>query len=177
MPFTEKYKLAAEGLIVDNILKIVKDDLKPCLDVQNPVEALLLSTNAAFLPDLAIRTFGHFIKLGFPFFVADLMSADEEDGEARTDQSIRIQMTMAVNDPDPSNVTRRLAKYVRALRTVLFSAAPSEFFTGVEAGRAMPFTLKLSRRYMPMAHGEKETAVFNWMRAAEFVLTLEFGER
>ena len=177
MPFVDKYKLAAEGLVIDNVLKIVKDDLKPCLDTQNPTEALLDPSNAAFLPDLAERTFGSFMRLGFPALVADLMDGNDEDSEARVDENIRIEMLLVVTDPEASNVTRRLAKYVRALRTILFSANPTEFFTGVESGRVGPATLKLSRKYLPIAKGVGETATLGHMRAAEFVLTLEFGER
>ena len=177
MPYTPKYQLAAEGLIIDNVLKIVKDNFKPALDVLYPAEALLAATDPSFLPDLTERTFGSFMRLGFPALVADLVDGEDEDSEARVDESVSIEMLLVVTDVDGSNVTRRLTKYVRALRVVLMSAPWTAYMLNVPSGQVMPFTLKLTRKYLPVGKGKDDTAVYGYMRPAELRLTLQFGER
>ena len=177
MPYTPKYQLAAEGLIIDNVLRIIKDNLKPALDVLYPDEALLDPGNPAFLPDLSERTFGSFMRLGFPALVADLVDGEDEDSEARIDEDISIEMLLVVTDVEGSNVTRRLTKYVRALRVVLLSATWTSYMLNVPSGQVMPFTLKLTRKYLPIGKGKDDTAIYGYMRPAEFKLTLQFGER
>src|SRR5687767_9571548 len=98
----ETYKLAAEGLIIDNTLKIIKDNLKTKLDALYPTEAALLSTNPAFLADLSERTFGSFMRLGFPALVADLMDGEDEENEHYMDEQIKIELLLVVTDTEAS---------------------------------------------------------------------------
>lgn len=184
-PYVPKHKLTAEGVIVDNTLKIIKDNLKTCLDALYPTEAALLPANPAFLPDLANRTFGSFMKLEFPMLVADLVDGEDEDSEdsSRTDEDLRVEMLIAVTDPDGANVTRRLAKYVRALRVILRQAAQPEnvwstYFLGLNKNETLPIAgFKLARKYLPIGKGKDEAAAHGYMRAAELTLTLQFSER
>lgn len=178
MPYVPKYQLAAEGLFIDNVLAIFARDFKPCLDVLYPTEAALLSSNPAFLADFAERTFGTFMRLGFPALVADLVEGDDEESEHRDDQSIVIGLSLAVTDLDESNITRRLAKYVRALRVVLFSAPWTDYTVGVTSTKIAALNIeKLSRKYFPIGQGKDDFAVYGYMRSAEFRLTLSFSER
>lgn len=177
MPNPLKFQLPAEGLIIDNVLKIFKDNFKPTLDLLYPTEAALASNNPAFLPDFAERTFGSFMRLGFPALVVDLVDGTDEDSEARIDETISIEMLLVVTDLEGSNVTRRLTKYVRALRVVLMSAPWTDYMLNVPSGQVMPFTLKLTRKYLPIGKGKDDTAAYGYMRPAELRLTLQFGER
>jgi len=185
LPYVPEFKLAAEAVFADNTLKIVKDNLKPCLDALYPTEAALLSSNPAFLPDLANRTFGSFMKLAFPMLVADLVDGEDEESDdgSRTDEDLRIEMLLAVTDPDGANVTRRLAKYVRALRVILRQASTPQniwttYFLGLTKADTLPVvTFKLSRKYLPIGKGKGETEGLGYMRACELRLTLQFSER
>lgn len=180
MVYVPKYKEIAESLIIDNVLAIIKRDLKPALDTMYPTEAALASTSPAFLPDLQNRTFGSFLRLGFPALVADLVDGEEEEsgGGSHVDEELRIEILLVVTDPDGANVTRRLAKYVRALRSILKTAARADYLTGIDQNYIMGFTLKLSRKYLPIGKGtDQSTQDIGYMRPATFVLTLNFSER
>lgn len=165
--------------MTDNTLKIVKDNFKSAIDVLYPTEAALLSTNPAFLKDFQNRTFGDFMRLAFPALIADLVDgSDEESGDgSRDDEEVRIQLLVAVTDTDGANVTRRLAKYVRALRVVLMTASQADYLQGVDSTLQMGFTSKLSRKYLPIGKGKDETESLGYMRACELTLTLNFSER
>jgi hypothetical protein len=181
LPYTTgRFSIAAEGLIVDNVLAIIKRDLKLALDALYTTEAGYLSTDPRYLKDLENRTFGDFMRLAFPALVADLVDGEDEESDdgSRDDETIRIELLLAVTDTDGANVTRRLAKYVRALRVILMSAPWTDYLAGIDPTKIMgPVIVKISRKYLPIGKGKDATESLGYMRACELTLSLSFSER
>ena len=136
MASTVKFGIILQGLIIDNLLKIAKDSFKNNLDVLYPTEAALASDNPDFLPDLAQRTRGNYIRLAMPALAIDgnTGGADESGQSAFKARKLTLNAYLTVEDSSPDRADRRLEKYMAAFESCL-DAPIASYVLNVPANR------------------------------------------
>lgn len=166
MPFAPKFETVFESVVLDNILLIVKDDMKAALDYYYPT--------APLLPDFAQRTLGNFIQLTLPALAIEPDRITGDDGEQYTSPQMRILLYLAVEDADAANVTRKLMKYVRALVAVLKTATDARYLVNVTPNRVFGLTKEITWQYGDLTEAPQRSV---WMNHCQFEFTLKYNER
>jgi len=178
MTFVPQYSAAFEGPIIDNVITIVTRDMKGALDFFNPTEALLPSTDPAFLADFAERSIGTEHGFEFPIFVIgpEENTIAEAEDESRLGEDIKITMNIGIVDDTSEKAYRRCMKYVRALDAVLRSATKNDYCANMTNGSNVPFGLskEVSHFYRPLGVNDERTIYF---KPATIRLALTFNER
>jgi hypothetical protein len=136
MSSTVKFSIVLQGIVIDNLLKIAKDSFKDNLDVLYPTEAALAPTHADYLPDIAQRTRGNFIRLAMPVLAIGGLKggADESDQSAFKARKLTLRAWLTVQDSTPDRADRRLEKYMAAFEGCL-DAPISSYVLNVPANK------------------------------------------
>lgn len=165
MVFIPPFVSILESVVLDNILKMFKDDMKAALDAYYPLENL---------PDFAQRTLGNFIQLAQPTLAVEPMKGGKDEVGDFDDKKLRINIYLTVDDASPDAALRKLFKYKRAAEAVLTAASFADFTAGIATNRVMPITQELSWDYNQVA---KDANQGTWLKSLTFELTLKYGER
>lgn len=160
-----RFEEASESLLIDNILAIIKRDLKLALDYYYAAD---------LLPDLVERALGSFQSTDYPKLAIDpnRNEPDESADASWIEEGLRINIFLAVTAADAPAVTRKLMKYLRALKSILRTAPSSDYLTGFPSGSIFAPVLKLSYIYWPIAKDDTQ-----YMRVVQVDLLIKFNER
>ena len=142
MPFALVFAEIADTLLFDNIMTVVKDNMKASLDEIFDSEDL---------PDFAQRTLGTHFKLGqYPVFALD---PDEHGPQQSADgswveDSVKVQTYLSVESDNLPDAIRLAAKYATAFKAVLRRAERDRSFTaGFPANSVFACTVEFSYKY------------------------------
>lgn len=165
MPYVPKFQEPSESLIIDNVLAIIKRDMKSALDYFYAADNL---------PDFVERTVGQFVSLDYPKLAIDPnRNGPEQSGDGSwIADNLKVSLFLAVKGTDAPTVTRTLMKYMRALKSILRTAPASDYISGFPAGSIFTPTIEFSYEYGLMGKNATE-----YMRPAQMDLTLKFNER
>lgn len=169
MVFVPPFVSILESVVLDNILKMFKDDMKAALDVYYP--PVPPDTG---LPDFAQRTLGNFIQLAQPTLAVEPMKGGKDEAGDFDDKKLRINIYLTVDDTGPDAALRKLFKYKRAAEAVLTAASFADFTAGIPTNRVMPITQEIAWDYNQVA---KDANQGTWLKSLTFELTLKYGER
>jgi hypothetical protein len=164
--YTPRFEEAADSLILDNVMAIVKRDMKAALD------HYYLSDS---LPDFTERTLGRIFNLSFPTFSIDPDrhgSEESADGSYVEVDGYRANIFFAVQDADGPTATRLAQKYTRAMKSILRNASRADYLTGFPTASMLPLTVKLVTEY-----GLIEKQTDGYVKPVNIELTLNFNER
>jgi hypothetical protein len=125
------------------------------------------------LPDFAQRTLGNFIRLAQPSLAIEPMRGGGDEGEQYESSLLRVNIYLTVDDPDPTEASRKLEKYMRAARAVLKTAPVSDY----TAGTTKVFALQpeLSWQYNQVA--KDANSPNSWLKSVTFDFALKYNER
>lgn len=165
MPYTPKFEEPSESLFIDNVLAIIKRDMKSALDYFYPSDNL---------PDFVERVLGDFLSTEFPKLSIDPSENGPEQGGdgSWVGEELKVNLIVAVKDADAPTATRKLMKYMRALKSVLRTAPTSDYVTGFPPNSIFALRVEVVYRYLPRGQSATDS-----MRPAQLVLTLKFNER
>lgn len=167
MTFAAVFEEVSDTLLFDNILAFVAENFKEALDLKFPGEDL---------PDFQQRTLGRIFKLGsYPVFAVDpdrSGPSESEDGSF-VDDTVRIQLFLAVSDADGPTATRLATKYVTALKAVLRRAERAKsFLDSFPANTVFALTMEFSYEYGLIGKNAD-----GYEKPVNFELLLKFNER
>lgn len=167
MTYTPRFQEIFESVVLDNILAIVKRDMKSALDYFYASDNLL---------DFAQRTLGNFIRESLPAFAVEVdRGADNESADGSyVGPQLRLFLYVAVGDADPTETTRKLEKYMRAVRSILKTASTADYMAGITAPTIGALVRDLSWQYGEIS---KNANLGLWMKPATFELVLKYIER
>ena len=165
MTYAPKIKTVSDHQIIDNVLAIVKRDMKPALDYFFAADDL---------PDFAERTVGIVFNLTFPTFNIDPeRSGPQQSADGSwVDDTFKVGMFLAVEDPDAPTATRKAMKYTAALESILRNASVTDYTGGITPGLIFALTWEVSYDYGVI--GKNKTG---WEKPVSFELLLKFNER
>jgi hypothetical protein len=148
--------------IMDNALAIIVRDFKGGLDYFYSSDSL---------PDFVEREMGQIIGLQFPCLAITPRenTITQADDNSYLVEAARMNIYMGVTGENPTDVSRKIMKYVRVMDTILRSAR-RDFFTGM----TNPFKIVLEtiHEYGPV--GGPENSVY--FRGAILGLTVNLRE-
>lgn len=183
MPFTTpKFTEIFESIAADNVLRIVERDFKRGIDYYY-LDAATYTTRYGVsngfvgtgedLPDFTQRTLGQFADFGYPSFVADPVrnTTSESDDDSHVGNEVHLDLFLAVSDVSAATVTRKLGKYVRALKEVLRAATSADYFYG---SSGIVLSIEISSDYLLIGHSADDNL---YMRPAHLDLTIKATER
>lgn len=186
MSATVKFSIILQGIIIDNLLKIAKDSFKANLDVLYPTEAALASTHADFLPDLAQRTRGNFIRLEMPALAIEPVKggADESTDSAYKARKLSLNAYLTVQDSTPDRADRRLEKYMAAFEACL-DAPISAYVLNVPANHVFGLAKgEIGWQYNQVAKNVNEddpsnpgNKITGYLKSVTFTIPITYGER
>lgn len=168
MPYVPQVQEVPDSLFIDNVLTIVKDDMKPALDYFYAAQAL---------PDFAERMVGRFFKQTYPSFAIEAgrngpqFSADGSFVEA----ALRLNLYFAVSDADAPTCERKAYDYTRALVSILRNASVSRYTTGAVANVIFALTWEISYEYGLLDKNANNPNVYE--KPVNLELLLKFNER
>jgi hypothetical protein len=165
MPFVPLFESILESVVLDNILKMFKDNMKPALDAFYSAENL---------PDFAQRTLGNFIQLTQPTLAVEPMRGGKDESGDYDSKSLRINIYLTVDDANPDEAVRKLFKYKRAAEAILTKATFQDFTQGIAVNKVMPVSQELSWDYNQVA---KDVNLAKYLKSVTFDLTLKYSER
>lgn len=165
MPYTPKLRRVPDSLFIDNVLTIVKDDMKPALDYFHAADAL---------PDFQERMLGRFFNQNYPSFAIepDRNGPTTSADGSWVENALRLNLFLAVSDVDAPTVERKAMKYTEALVSILDNASVADYTTGATAGVIFALTWDVSYGY-----GLLEKNATGWIKPVSFELLLKFNER
>jgi len=183
---TPRFSIVFRGLLVENILKMFKDNFKAMLDALYPTEALLPSTNSAFLPDLQQRIRGNYMRDEMPALAVDIDrgGSDESEDGSHGAKQIRINLWLTVSDSSPTLADLRLEKYAAALEATL-DMPLSNYLLNVPANHVFGlYKDGLDFQYADVAKdanitdpSDPENKIVGWLKSVNYQLTLKYSER
>src|ERR1051325_7624391 len=186
MAATVRFGIILGGIVIDNLLKVAKDSFKDNLDVLYPTEALLAPTHADFLPDLAQRTRGNFIRLAMPALAIEAAkgSADEDSNSAYKARKLTLNAYLTVEDSSPDRADRRLEKKMAAFEACL-DAPISAYVLNVPANHAFGFVKgELGWSYNQIGKSVNEpdpnnpdNRITGHLKSVTFTIPLAYSER
>lgn len=168
MPYAPRLQEVPDSLFIDNVLTIVKDDMKPALDYFYAADAL---------PDFAERMVGRFFKQTYPSFAIEAgrngpqLSADGSFVES----ALRLNLFLAVSDADPPTVERKAMKYTRVLVSILRNASVADYTAGATANVIFALTWEVSYEYGLIGKNANNANLYE--KPVSFELLLKFNER
>jgi hypothetical protein len=165
MPFLPPFESILESVVLDNILKMFKDNMKPALD------AFYLAEN---LPDFTQRTLGNFIQLTQPTLAVEPTRGGKDETGDFDSKTLRINIYLTVDDTNPDDALRKLFKYKRAAEAILTKATFADFTQGIAVNKVTPISQELSWDYNQVV---KDVNVAKYLKSVTFDLTLKYGER
>jgi len=169
MSWTPEFSACFELPIIDNVLTIVTEDMKPALDYFYAADDL---------PDFAERSLGTEKGLEFPILVIGPRSNSVEtvDDSARLVQAQTIELKVGVIADSSDAAMRLIMKYVRALDAVLRSAHKNRYCANMTNGNNVPFgfSIDVTHEYGPLGANDNRTTYF---KPASLTLTVNFNER
>lgn len=152
-----------EQPIIDNALRVITRDFKGGLDYYYAADTL---------PDFAERELGQIIGQQFPCLAITPRDNPivEADDRSHLVEAARMNIYMGVIGDNPTDVTRKIMKYVRVMDAILRSAR-RDFFTNM----SNPFEVVLEtiHEYGPVG-GPQDSVYF---RGAILGLTVNLRER
>lgn len=166
MAFTApKYEEIFETVAPDNVLAIVLRDMKLALDY------FYLSSS---YPDFAQRTLGQFVSLAFPALAVDYSAQQNpvSDAEDHLESQLNLDLFIAVTDASAATVTRKLGRYVRALKAVLRAASNADWISGTTKVTAV--SVEVESDYGLIGKNPDDNL---FMRPAHLALTIRYTER
>lgn len=185
MADTVKFSIILQGIVIDNLLKVAKDSFKPNLDVLYPTEALLASNHADFLPDLAQRTRGNFIRLSMPALAIEPArgGADESSDSSFKTRKLTLSAYLTVEDSTPDRADRRLEKYMAAFEACL-DAPISSWILNVPANKVFGLMKgEVSWQYNQVAKNVNEpdpnnanNRISGYLKSVTFTIPITYNE-
>lgn len=169
MPFVPPFESILESVVLDNILKMFKDNMKAALDAFYPPVA-----PDSGLPDFAQRTLGNFIQLTQPTLAVEPLRGGKDEVAEYDSKQLRIAIYLTVDDANPDEALRKLFKYKRAAEAILTKATFADFTQGITVNKVMPITKELSWDYNQVA---KDVNLAKYLKSVTFDLTLKYHER
>lgn len=171
MAFNPSFQEVFEEYALDNLMYAVDQNMQAYLDGFYPPNGTLLT--------FAEKTLGNIIRLNFPALAIDPSRFTENESESGhyLEGEFRITAHLAVADPDPAAVTRKLFKYVRAFKALVRAMRLSDWLRNVTAGPTTPMALyvDISGEYGQPAKNPNKTN--EYIRHVDLQLTLRFSER
>jgi hypothetical protein len=177
MSSTVKFSILLQGIVIDNLLKIAKDSFKSNLDILYPTEAALASNHADFLPDLAQRTRGNFIRLAMPALAIGAASggANESDQSSFKARKISLNAWLTVLDSTPDRADRRLEKYMAAFEGVL-DAPLASYLLNVPPNKIFALSKgEVGWQYVEVAKNANEPDL-GYLKSVTFTVPLTYSE-
>lgn len=182
MAFTApKYDEIFESVACDNVLAIVARDMKRGLDyfyldaatytTRYGVTNGFIGTGEDLL-DFQQRTLGQFVSLSFPALAIEPNNNPTSDDDNHLDQELKLDLFLAVTDASAATVTRKLGKYVRALKAILRAASSADYMTG--STKVTAVSVEISSDYGLIGKNADDNL---YMRPAHLDLTIKFTER
>lgn len=176
MAWEPAYFAVQEEALIDNVIRIVRRDFKPALDVFYPAEAALPATDPRYLRDFQEHTLGQVQGLVFPSLsVGPNRNASTEDADqAMLREAVRFDSRIFVTDDSPSTVTQRIMRYAGTYDMVLRTAAKntkSDFFRNMSV-KVFGLVLELEHVYGPIG---TDDSIF--MRSVNIQGTILINER
>lgn len=165
MAYSSRYQEVFESVVLDNILAIVKRDMKAALNY------FYASDN---LPDFAQVTLGNFIRLALPVFAIEPDRGADNESENYLGPQLRFSFYIAVEDADPTKALRKAMKYTRAVRSILKTATSADYIQGVTSPTIFGLIRDLTWQYGQIG---KNAETGTWMKPVTFELTLKYNER
>lgn len=166
MVYAPRFQEAADSLILDNVMAIVKRDFKAALDYFYAADNL---------PDFTERTLGRIFNLTYPTFSIDPdrhESEESDDGSRVEVDGYRANIFFSVESADGPTATRLAQKYTRAMKSILRTATRADYMANVPTGGMLPLSIKLVTEY-----GLIEKNATGWAKPVNMELTLNFNER
>ena len=172
MPFSPTYSEATEAQIVSAIMTVTERDMKDALD------SYYLSDN---LPAFAMMADGEPSAFRYPMLVLGVVrmssveTAQIDDGTEAglapfLDQALTVGAGMVVDSTvSVKDVRAKLRKYVRAFRSVIRSAAPSDLLPAT--ARVLNHSIDIEHRYL-----EHKTEGTNFLQGVIMEIKIKFGE-
>lgn len=162
-----KYSACFEGPLITNTLAVITRDMKFALDYFYPTENL---------PDFVERSIGTERGFEFPLLVIGPREnlVESTDDESHIIEPVRITINIGVIDETPEKAYIKIMKYVRALDSVLRSAAKSDYLANMTSSHAFALIVDVTHTYGPLGAAEDRTSYF---KPASLELSLNFRER
>lgn len=126
------------------------------------------------LPDFTQRTVGNQFPISYPLFGVD---PDRNGPQQSADGSwieagLKLNLFLIVSDIDAPTVTRKAAKYARAMNSILRNASVADYTANVPANVIFALTWETSYEY-----GDAGKSQTGYAKPVSFELLLKFNER
>lgn len=166
MSWTPRYSAVFEEPIIRNVLAIIERDMKAALDHWYPDDNL---------KDFVERSVGTERGVEFPMLVigprSNLIETDA-DLVSLIEPQI-IEMKLATVDNNPADAYFRTMKYVRALDSVLRSAAKADYTANMTSSTPFALIIDVTHEYLPLGVNDTRTS---YVKPAGLELRLTFRE-